>query len=156
VDDLGLSPLKPDYALELGERVVICASGITYGHMGTVVRKRKNGLIDVSVGGSSVKCAITDLSLPPKQGYTGPANTSKVSHLSCYFNFLKFTMMLLSTVRAWQRGCPLGPDIHVAAAESGSVEVMAYLQAEGVLADARKLTYMLNCTGAHNQLEAAQ
>jgi hypothetical protein len=58
VDDLGLSPLKPDYALELGEKVVICASGITYGHLGTVVRKRKNGLIDVSVGGSSVKCAI--------------------------------------------------------------------------------------------------
>ena len=62
-----------------------------------------------------------------------------------------------STLR-WLRehGCPMPAQIHVAAAESGSVEVMAYLRAEGLLADARKLTYMLNCTGAHNQLAAAQ
>jgi hypothetical protein len=99
VDDLGLSPLKPDYALELGEKVVICASGITYGHLGTVVRKRKNGLIDVSVGGSSVKCAITDLSLPPKQGYTRPAS-SKVSHSSQYSSFLNCAVSI-STVLAW-------------------------------------------------------
>jgi hypothetical protein len=55
-----------------------------------------------------------------------------------------------------EHGCPMPAQIHVAAAESGSVEVMAYLRAEGLLADARKLTCMLNCTGAHNQLAAAQ
>jgi hypothetical protein len=54
-----------------------------------------------------------------------------------------------------EHGCPMPAGIHIAAAEGGSVEVMAYLLTEGLL-DAHKLTYMLNCTGAHNQLVAAQ
>jgi hypothetical protein len=42
------------------------------------------------------------------------------------------------------------------AAVGGSVDVMIYLQQQGMLASADRLTYMLDSAGAHNHLAAAQ
>jgi hypothetical protein len=63
-----------------------------------------------------------------------------------------------STLR-WLRehGCPWQDDyIHLAAAQGGSVNVMVYLQQQGIVYTAAKLKNMLDVAGACNQLAAAK
>jgi hypothetical protein len=56
-----------------------------------------------------------------------------------------------------EHGCPWDSDsIHFSAAQGGSVDVMAYVQAQGLLNTARKLKHMLGTAGAYNKLAAAQ
>jgi hypothetical protein len=63
-----------------------------------------------------------------------------------------------STLR-WLRehGCPWQiEDVCLFTAAGDSVDVMVYLQQQGVLTDAALLTRMLNIAGAHNKLAAAK
>jgi hypothetical protein len=59
----------------------------------------------------------------------------------------------------WLRkhGCPWqASDITSCAAQSGSVDVLVYLQQQGLLANRALLTKLLNTAGAHNKLAAAK
>jgi hypothetical protein len=63
-----------------------------------------------------------------------------------------------STLR-WLRehGCPWDTKhIHVVAAQGGSIDVMVYLQQQGIVFTAGVLTEMLSYAGAYNHLAAAK
>jgi hypothetical protein len=64
----------------------------------------------------------------------------------------------LNTLR-WlrERGCPWSTyAVSICAACSGSIDLMLYLQQQGVVFNAEMLRDMLNAAGAHNELAAAQ
>jgi hypothetical protein len=56
-----------------------------------------------------------------------------------------------------EHGCPWDAyEVCAAAAAGGSVDVMLYLQQEGIMSELGMLSYMLNAAGARNHLAAAQ
>jgi hypothetical protein len=64
-----------------------------------------------------------------------------------------------ANILCWLRehDCPWHEDrMHWLAAKGGSVDVMLYLQEEGIMFDAEMLRDMLRAAGAHNKLAAAQ
>jgi tripartite-type tricarboxylate transporter receptor subunit TctC len=64
----------------------------------------------------------------------------------------------VSTLRWLQEhGCPWDAiDICASAAQGGSVDVLVYLQQQGIESTAEALTQMLKVAGANNHLAAAQ
>jgi hypothetical protein len=56
-----------------------------------------------------------------------------------------------------ERGCPWSTfAVSICAACSGSIDLMLYLQQQGIVFNAVMLRVMLNAAGAHNKLAAAQ